>query len=125
VRQERLQPSFGTPWTALNEDYWYGSTSNAKFHFLQLALSKKQLHQYPAAYWKRTLAASHGLISKRTHDSVIYVSLGSIASMDKKELAELAWGLASSKQPFLWVVRNGKNHCQKVSKKPLEEAVAL
>jgi hypothetical protein len=45
--------------------------------------------------------------------------------MDKKELAEMAWGLASSKQPFLWVVRNGKNHCQKVSKKPLEEGVAL
>ncbi|KAL7229019.1 hypothetical protein ACSBR2_007670 [Camellia fascicularis] len=39
--------------------------------------------------------------------SVLYVSIGSIAAMDEKEFLEAAWGLANSKQPFLWVVRPG------------------
>ncbi|KAK1357195.1 UDP-glucose iridoid glucosyltransferase-like [Heracleum sosnowskyi] len=38
--------------------------------------------------------------------SVIYVSIGSLAILQKEELAEMAWGLASSNQPFLWVVRS-------------------
>ena len=44
-------------------------------------------------------------LGKQTKNSVIYVSLGSIASMDEKEIAEMAWGLANSQQPFLQVVR--------------------
>ncbi|KAM7522278.1 hypothetical protein LguiA_012180 [Lonicera macranthoides] len=40
-------------------------------------------------------------------NSVIYVSLGSLATMDEKELAETAWGLANSDQPFLWTIRPG------------------
>uniref|UniRef100_A0A5B7AX51 Putative UDP-glucoronosyl/UDP-glucosyl transferase family protein n=1 Tax=Davidia involucrata TaxID=16924 RepID=A0A5B7AX51_DAVIN len=39
--------------------------------------------------------------------SVIYVSFGSIAAMDEKGFLEIAWGLANSKHPFLWVVRQG------------------
>ncbi|XP_042511033.1 UDP-glycosyltransferase 76B1-like [Macadamia integrifolia] len=39
--------------------------------------------------------------------SVIYISFGSIASMDESEFVEMAWGLAKSKCPFLWVVRSG------------------
>ncbi|KAH7841783.1 hypothetical protein Vadar_034313 [Vaccinium darrowii] len=39
--------------------------------------------------------------------SVLYVSFGSIAEMDGKEFNEMAWGLANSMQPFLWVVRPG------------------
>ncbi|KAL5750402.1 hypothetical protein ACOSP7_025005 [Xanthoceras sorbifolium] len=46
-------------------------------------------------------------LDKQTDNSVIYVSFGSISSLDEKELAEIAWGLANSKQPFLWVVRPG------------------
>ncbi|TXG74184.1 hypothetical protein EZV62_002763 [Acer yangbiense] len=46
-------------------------------------------------------------LNRQAPDSVIYVSLGSAASIDKKELVEMAWGLANSKQPFLWVVRPG------------------
>ncbi|TXG74220.1 hypothetical protein EZV62_002799 [Acer yangbiense] len=46
-------------------------------------------------------------LDKQTENSVIYVSFGSIATMDEKELAEIAWGLANSKQPFLWVLRPG------------------
>ncbi|KAM3300786.1 hypothetical protein ACQJBY_041687 [Aegilops geniculata] len=37
--------------------------------------------------------------------SVVYVSFGSLAAMDPHEFVELAWGLAASKRPFLWVVR--------------------
>ncbi|KAG2673319.1 hypothetical protein I3760_13G084900 [Carya illinoinensis] len=44
-------------------------------------------------------------LDKQACNSVIYISLGSIASMDKKELAEMEWGLANSQQHFLWVVR--------------------
>ncbi|XP_078170503.1 UDP-glycosyltransferase 76B1-like [Carex rostrata] len=39
--------------------------------------------------------------------SVLYVSFGSLASMDPKDFTEMAWGLADSGQPFLWVVRSG------------------
>nr|XP_043638222.1 UDP-glucose iridoid glucosyltransferase-like [Erigeron canadensis] len=46
-------------------------------------------------------------LDKQAPKSVIYVSLGSLATMNESELAETAWGLANSKQPFLWVVRPG------------------
>ncbi|PON80945.1 UDP-glucuronosyl/UDP-glucosyltransferase [Trema orientale] len=45
-------------------------------------------------------------LDKQPHKSVIYVSsLGSIAALSEEALAEIAWGLANSKQPFLWVIR--------------------
>lgn len=37
--------------------------------------------------------------------SVLYVSFGSVVHVTRHELAEVAWGLASSGKPFLWVVR--------------------
>ncbi|CAO2187404.1 unnamed protein product [Urochloa humidicola] len=37
--------------------------------------------------------------------SVVYVRFGSLAAMDPHEFVELAWGLASSKRPFVWLVR--------------------
>jgi hypothetical protein len=46
-------------------------------------------------------------LDKQSCNSVIYVSLGSVAFMDVKELVEMAWGLARGKQPFLWVARPG------------------
>ena len=47
-------------------------------------------------------------LDKQTPHSVIYVSsVGSIASLSEKEVAEIAWGLANSNQPFLWVIRPG------------------
>ncbi|KAM0024455.1 putative UDP-glucuronosyl/UDP-glucosyltransferase [Helianthus debilis subsp. tardiflorus] len=39
--------------------------------------------------------------------SVVYVSFGSIAQMSEAEFTNMAWGLANSKQRFLWVVRPG------------------
>lgn len=39
--------------------------------------------------------------------SVLYVSFGSLVPIDADEFTELAWGLANSKRPFIWVVRRG------------------
>ncbi|KAL1192451.1 UDP-glycosyltransferase 76B1 [Cardamine amara subsp. amara] len=49
-------------------------------------------------------------LDKQTPNSVIYASLGSIASIDESEFLEIAWGLRNSNQPFLWVVRPGSIH---------------
>lgn len=46
-------------------------------------------------------------LHKQPPNSVIYVSLGSIALLTNQQLLEMAWGLANSKQPFLWVIRPG------------------
>ncbi|KAL6897256.1 hypothetical protein ACP4OV_006952 [Aristida adscensionis] len=39
--------------------------------------------------------------------SVLYVSFGSLANITRDEYIEVAWGLANSDKPFLWVVRRG------------------
>ncbi|XP_038883424.1 UDP-glycosyltransferase 76B1-like isoform X3 [Benincasa hispida] len=44
-------------------------------------------------------------LDKQAPSSVVYVSTGSVITMSKDELLEMAWGLANSDQPFLWVVR--------------------
>ncbi|CAD6220535.1 unnamed protein product [Miscanthus lutarioriparius] len=44
-------------------------------------------------------------LDKQPSESVLYVSFGSLASLDAKEFLEVAWGLANSGHPFLWVVR--------------------
>ncbi|KAM7527722.1 hypothetical protein LguiB_031132 [Lonicera macranthoides] len=46
-------------------------------------------------------------LDKQAPRSVIYVSFGSLVNIDEKELAEMAWGLVNSGQPFLWVIRPG------------------
>ncbi|XP_037408213.1 DIMBOA UDP-glucosyltransferase BX9-like [Triticum dicoccoides] len=39
--------------------------------------------------------------------SVLYVSFGSVAPVSREDFEEVAWGLANSGRPFLWVVRRG------------------
>ncbi|CAN6180414.1 unnamed protein product [Urochloa humidicola] len=39
--------------------------------------------------------------------SVLYVSFGSVVHVTQDEFTEIAWGLANSGKPFLWVVRRG------------------
>ncbi|XP_010431139.1 PREDICTED: UDP-glycosyltransferase 76E4-like [Camelina sativa] len=46
-------------------------------------------------------------LNKQKPRSVIYISLGSKAHMETKEMLEMSWGLSNSKQPFLWVIRPG------------------
>ena len=44
-------------------------------------------------------------LDKREPDSVVYVNFGSITVMTSNQLIEFAWGLANSKQAFLWIIR--------------------
>ncbi|CAA7036702.1 unnamed protein product [Microthlaspi erraticum] len=46
-------------------------------------------------------------LNKQKPRSVIYISFGSKAHMETKEVSEIAWGLYDSNQPFLWVIRAG------------------
>ncbi|CAI9284826.1 unnamed protein product [Lactuca saligna] len=49
-------------------------------------------------------------LDKQSPKSVIYASVGSLATMDAKVATEMAWGLANSNQPFIWVVRSCSVH---------------
>ncbi|CAF2085557.1 unnamed protein product [Brassica napus] len=48
-------------------------------------------------------------LNKQVPRSVIYISLGSKAQMEAKEVMEMAWGLCDSNQPFLWVISDNQN----------------
>jgi UDP:flavonoid glycosyltransferase YjiC (YdhE family) len=50
-------------------------------------------------------------LDKQEAASVLYVSFGSLASMNEEELVETAWGLANSGMPFLWVIRPNLVQC--------------
>ncbi|KAL3523915.1 hypothetical protein ACH5RR_016749 [Cinchona calisaya] len=68
------------------------------------------LHKYFPASSSSLMKQERGAIlwlDKQALKSVIYVSFGSIAEMDETQLSEVAWGIANSMQPFLWVIRPG------------------
>uniref|UniRef100_A0A0D9XRR6 Glycosyltransferase n=1 Tax=Leersia perrieri TaxID=77586 RepID=A0A0D9XRR6_9ORYZ len=44
-------------------------------------------------------------LDTQVQGSVLFVSFGTLATIDADELTELAWGLAGSNRPFVWVVR--------------------
>lgn len=75
---------------------------------LHMLLSK--IPQNPASesigssLWKEDLECIQWLNSKEPN-SVIYVNFGSITVMTNQQLVEFAYGLANSKQNFLWVIR--------------------
>ncbi|XP_010673083.2 7-deoxyloganetin glucosyltransferase [Beta vulgaris subsp. vulgaris] len=45
-------------------------------------------------------------LDSQVPNSVLYVSLGTLAMLTQEQLVELAWGLANSHQKFIWVVRS-------------------
>ena len=53
-------------------------------------------------------------------NSVLYVSFGSLVGIDTDEFLEMAWGLADSQRPFVWVVRPGLVHGCELSALPEE-----
>ncbi|KAH9783883.1 UDP-glycosyltransferase 76B1 [Citrus sinensis] len=46
-------------------------------------------------------------LDKQTPKSVVYISFGSVIAINKDDFLEIAWGVANSRMPFLWVVRPG------------------
>ncbi|KAL4558189.1 hypothetical protein LXL04_036387 [Taraxacum kok-saghyz] len=46
-------------------------------------------------------------LDKQAPKSVIYISFGSLMTLNKKVLTQMASGLAKSNQPFVWAVRPG------------------
>ncbi|WOG82601.1 hypothetical protein DCAR_0101766 [Daucus carota subsp. sativus] len=74
---------------------------------LQLLINKlpeNKLKSIGSNLWKENAECLKWLDTKQTN-SVIYVSYGSITVMTPEKLVEFAWGLASSHQNFLWIVR--------------------
>ncbi|XAR60668.1 hypothetical protein NMG60_11034135 [Bertholletia excelsa] len=79
-------------------------------HFQVPIFSVGPLHKFAAASSSSLLEEDGSSIlwlDKQAPGSVLYVSLGSLASVDENALAEMAWGLANSHRPFLWVIRPG------------------
>ncbi|XP_011027241.1 PREDICTED: UDP-glucose iridoid glucosyltransferase-like isoform X1 [Populus euphratica] len=71
------------------------------------------LHKHSNAALSSFLIEEQSCISwldTQRSNSVIYVSIGSLVMITETELAEMAWGLANSGQPFLWVIRPGLVH---------------
>nr|AUS89434.1 UDP-glucosyl trnasferase 2 [Sesuvium portulacastrum] len=67
-------------------------------------------HKQVSASSSSLLAQDSSCISwlnSQSPKSVLYVSFGSIAAVNEAEFVEIAWGLANSKQPFLWAIRPG------------------
>lgn len=54
--------------------------------------------------WKEQPGCLEWLDSKEPN-AVVYVNFGSVTVMTDRQLVEFAWGLANSKQSFLWVIR--------------------
>ncbi|CAK9152614.1 unnamed protein product [Ilex paraguariensis] len=57
-----------------------------------------------SSFWKQDSKVFDWLES-REPESVLYVNYGCVAVMSTQHFRELAWGLADSKQSFLWVIR--------------------
>lgn len=87
-----------TELTRLHKDFPIPMFPIGPFHKYCLASSSSLLSQDPSCIsW----------LDKQAAKSVMYVSFGSIVVVNVTEFLEIAWGLANSRVPFLWVVRPG------------------
>ncbi|KAK2656468.1 hypothetical protein Ddye_009520 [Dipteronia dyeriana] len=59
---------------------------------------------FRSSLWKEDSECLQWL-DKHEPNSVVYVNYGSVTVMTEEQWKEFAWGLANSKQPFLWIVR--------------------
>ncbi|KAI5056186.1 hypothetical protein GOP47_0029707 [Adiantum capillus-veneris] len=85
------------------------------------------------AYGPLVTTTRHGLfeedpesiswLDKQEKGSVLYIAFGSVSIVKREDLEELAYGLAASGQPFLWVMRPSKDGKQADIK--LQEALAV
>ncbi|CDO97432.1 unnamed protein product [Coffea canephora] len=63
-----------------------------------------KLESVASSLWEEEVGCLEWL-DQREMKSVIYVNFGSITVMSVEQLQEFAWGLADSKQNFLWIIR--------------------
>nr|KAJ0200509.1 hypothetical protein LSAT_V11C600317510 [Lactuca sativa] len=112
--------SFGTPSTQIQRYtiYWPHNTikpeiDNIIHHRYQVPVfTIDPLHKTsptPSDSFLEEDTNCIALLDKQSPKSVIYASVGSLATMDAKVATEIAWGLANSNQPFIWVVRSGSD----------------
>ncbi|XP_077214019.1 7-deoxyloganetin glucosyltransferase-like [Tasmannia lanceolata] len=67
-------------------------------------ISDPQLNSMGSNLWKEDTKCIEWLDTKEPK-SIVYVNFGSITVMTPHQMTEFAWGLANSKQPFLWIIR--------------------
>ncbi|CDP13108.1 unnamed protein product [Coffea canephora] len=60
--------------------------------------------QYGLNLFKPMTNACMSWLNERSISSVVYVSFGSLAKLEVKQMEELAWGLRASSYHFLWVL---------------------
>ncbi|KAJ3691608.1 hypothetical protein LUZ61_020772 [Rhynchospora tenuis] len=58
--------------------------------------------------YKPDTAPCMAWLDTKLPNSVVYISIGSISSLDIRQMAELAYGIFNSNIPFLWVVRSSE-----------------
>lgn len=73
-------------------------------HLLENQIKDDSLKSMGSNLWKEAPECIEWLNSKEPN-SVVYVNYGSITVMTANQLVEFAWGLANSKQTFLWIIR--------------------
>ncbi|KAF8406050.1 hypothetical protein HHK36_008130 [Tetracentron sinense] len=71
---------------------------------LQNHISDNGLNSIESNLWQYEPGCLEWLSSKEPN-SVVYVNFGSITVMNPQQMIEFAWGLANSKQTFLWIIR--------------------
>ncbi|KAJ9170378.1 hypothetical protein P3X46_018490 [Hevea brasiliensis] len=71
---------------------------------LERQMPESEFKSIASSLWKEDSNCLEWL-DKRKHNSVVYVNYGSVAMITERHLKELAWGLANSKHPFLWIIR--------------------
>ncbi|EEF29506.1 UDP-glucuronosyltransferase, putative [Ricinus communis] len=67
-------------------------------------ISESKSKSFASSLWKEDSNCLEWL-DKREVKSVVYVNYGSVTTMTAGHLKEFAWGLANSKHPFLWIIR--------------------
>ncbi|KAJ3691606.1 hypothetical protein LUZ61_020770 [Rhynchospora tenuis] len=58
--------------------------------------------------YKPDTAPCMAWLDTKLPNSVVYISIGSVSSLDIRQMAELAYGIFNSNIPFLWVVRSSE-----------------
>ncbi|CAK7327642.1 unnamed protein product [Dovyalis caffra] len=106
---DESKASSGLIWNSF-EELEQDSLTRLCQHFPIPIFTLGPFHKYLPASSSSLLTQDQSCISwldAQAPNSVLYVSFGSLAAITKNEFLEIAWGLASSNQPFLWVVRPG------------------